>query len=176
MQQPSTSPRTPQHDPAQIAALVAQLDAHDVVARDRAVAALAAVGADAVPALVDALGARSHTTRLEAARCLRELKPPAAAPALQAMLLDDHPDLSWVAAEALAALGRDGVAGLLAALEQAPWNATALRNGAHTVFKMLADPALARAVAPVMHAIEGPEAEVRTPIEAYKAREALGLS
>jgi HEAT repeat protein len=173
----STSPeQQPQAADAQFATLVAQLGAHDVAVRDGAVADLVGAGEAAVPALVAALSARGHTTRLEAARCLRELRAPAAAPALAALLTDPSPDLCWVAAEALAALGRAGVAPVLAALEQASWDATDLRQGAHTVFKMVRDPEVERAVAPVMHAIEGPEPEVRVPIEAFKAREALRLS
>jgi HEAT repeat protein len=162
--------------PNQLAATLAQLGAHDVAVRDAAVAALVRAGEMAVPGLVEVLGHKGHAARLEAARCLRQIKSPAAAPALQAALVDNNPDISWVAAESLAALGRDGVAGLLAALEQASWDDTALRQGAHTVFRMISDPTLERAVAPVMHAIESPEPAVTVPLAAYKAREALGLS
>lgn len=158
-----------------IETLVQQLGAPDVAVRDYAVATLASTGEAAVPALIAALTGQHHTLRLEAARCLREIRAPAAAPALLAALTDVSPDVSWVAAEALAALGRAGLDPVLAALEQANWDASDLRQGAHTVIKMVSDPELARAVAPVLRAIEGPEPEVRVPLAAYHARAALGL-
>lgn len=171
------SPEPPPHTDVatQIEVLIAQLSAHDVAVRDVAGASLVGAGEAAVPALVAVLDTQGHTARLEATRCLREIRSPTAASALVAALSDERHDVRWVAAEALAALGRAGVSEVLLALEQADWSAEELREGAHTVFGQLHDKDLARVVAPVQQAIKGPEPGLSVPLAAYKARESLGL-
>lgn len=117
-------------------------------------------GEAVVPPLVTALRDFDPRVRWEAAKALAELASPAnvhsaaAAKALVDALQDDEPGVRWLAAEALIFLGRASLDPLLHALlreSDSVW----LREGAHHVLRVIGRGALAPAIEPVVHALEG---------------------
>lgn len=106
--------------PTGIPELIAALANPSPVARRKAREALMALGKPAVPSLIQLLSHRKPHARWEAAKALGGIGDPIAAFALVNALKDRDGDVRWLAAEGLAALGRDALHPLLAALiEQA---------------------------------------------------------
>jgi HEAT repeat protein len=156
-----------------IHAKVVQLASQDVLLRDQARSALVALGEAAVPALIEALSSADGNVRWEAARALGELRAAAAAPALVAALRDTRFDVRWLAAQGLIALGNDGIAPLLRALRDAPWDAVLLREGAYHILRSQVGGASGNRLAPVVAALEGPEPAVSVPLAAYRVLQQL---
>jgi HEAT repeat protein len=124
-----------------IAELVDNLRDKDGVMRASARRHLVALGAPAVPALVELLRAPAQHVRWEAAKALEALAAPSAAPALVEALADPDSDVSWVAATALVAIGAPGVQPLLRRLAGKPAPdqplPDAMYRGAHHVLHSL---------------------------------------
>jgi HEAT repeat protein len=100
-----------------VAGLVAILDAGPSVgARESAAAALARIGAPALPALIERLGAPDPDLRQAAAGVLGAIADGRAVPPLAARLADPDPNVRGAAAEAL---GKIGGAGATASLRAA---------------------------------------------------------
>jgi HEAT repeat protein len=81
--------------------------------RHRARLRLIAGGPASVPYLMSALESPRQEARWEAAKCLQAIADVRAAPALVERLADRDPDVCWVAAEALVALGPKALAPLM---------------------------------------------------------------
>ena len=101
-----------------ISSLVADLAKPDPAVRTKAREALVAIGKRTVPSLIQLLSHRKSHIRWEAAKALCGIADPIAAFALVNALDDRNGDVRWLAAEGVAALGRDGLEPLLAALLQ----------------------------------------------------------
>jgi HEAT repeats len=110
--------------------------------------------------------------RGRAARTLGEIGDQSAAPALVKALEDDKFDVRWLAARALAALGRPGLAALLQALIERP-HSTLLREGAHHVLRDETHEKWSKQLAPVIRALVGPDPEDAVRVSAKKAWQAL---
>ena len=114
--------------------LVSALANSDPAARTKVRKAVVAIGKPTVPSLIQLLSHRKPHVRWEAAKALCGIADPIAAYALVNALDDPDGDVRWLAAEGLAALGRDGLQPLLAALlERARSGCRALVWG-HYVF------------------------------------------
>lgn len=101
-----------------------------------------------------------------------EIASPSAAGALVAALEDRDSDVRWLAAETLAALGRDAVRPLLEALMQRVYSPSLRESAQHTLnalIKAYTSPALI----PVLAALQGVTPEVDTPVAARKALQEL---
>lgn len=105
---------------AAVDGLIALLHHREWRLRWAAVEALWAIGADAVPALIDQLNDRSEIVRSAAARALAEIRQPAIEP-LIAVLSGSLWDARWSAAAALVDIGADAVPALIAALDAPNW-------------------------------------------------------
>lgn len=95
--------------------LIAALNDPDAVARRDVREALTTLGAQAIPALVNALQSSEHTVRWEALKALETVADASAVPALLGILDDEDFGIRWMAAEILGGLGDDGLIPLLLA-------------------------------------------------------------
>jgi HEAT repeat protein len=91
--------------PESIPDLIVALSDHDTMVASLAANALIALGANAVPALIDVLKSGKHFTRLEAARALATIKDTRAIPALMKVLEEDSAILQYWAEKGLDKLG-----------------------------------------------------------------------
>ena len=127
------------------------------------------LGKPAVPSLIQLLSHRTPHVRWEAAKALGGIADPIAASALVSALDDPDGDVRWLAAEGLAALGRDALQPLLAALIQRA-RSGGLCEGAHHVCRVLArKKRLGSILRPVLAALEQSEPEAAAPLAAYTA-------
>lgn len=166
--------QTPQKETdEQIRQYIDALDDSSPTTRDNLCMQLTRMGRHALPALIAALSDPRDRVRLEAARCLRVMREPDAAPALVRALEDDMADVRWVSAEALCAIGGLALMPLLRALQSQSWDATNLRSGAHHVMRTMMAGGLAPILAPVMQALEGIEASLTVPLAAHVALDEL---
>ena len=156
-----------------IASLVADLSSKDWVVRQRARKFLVSIGGPAVPTLVEVLGASNDSVRWEAAKTLRSICDPAAAAALVEALEDEEFGVSWLAADGLIAMGREGLAPLLEALKQRP-DSVRLRRSAHHILRSLRRIGLEGLVSPVLTALDDIEPTVEVPWAAETALAKLG--
>jgi len=86
-----------------------RLGSNNPTERERARNGLVKVGHDAVIPLIHELTSASNRTCWEATKALKAIGDPAAATALAENLDHDASDVRWVTAEALIALGRQGL-------------------------------------------------------------------
>jgi len=152
--------------------LVSALSSPDATTRQRAIRALVAVGDRAVSSLVEALRHGRDQVRWEAARALKGIASPQAAPALVAALRDKESRTRWLAAEALVALGSDGLEPLLQGLMESD-GSTYICEGAHHVLHEQVPGPYADLVRPVLGALEGSAPESCAPVAAFVALKAL---
>ena len=149
--------------------LIAALASPSPVARRKAREALVALGKPAVPSLIQLLPHRKPHVRWEAAKALSGIADPIAASALVNALNDRDGDVRWLAAEGLAALGRDALQPLLTALIEradSDW----LCEGAHHVCHVLVRKrGLGPILRPLLAALEQSEPEAASPLAAYTA-------
>jgi hypothetical protein len=154
---------------ARIPSLVADLATPDAAVRMKARKALVAIGKPAVPSLVRLLSHRKPHARWEAAKALCGIADPLAASALVNSLGDRDRDVRWLAAEGVAALGRNGLQPLLAAmLERAPssWFCESAHHVCHILVKRKR---LGPILRPLLAALKEPEPEASAPLAAYAA-------
>jgi HEAT repeat protein len=155
-----------------IDSLVAGLGSNDGVTRVRSRRSLVTLGADAVPALVQALASPKEYVRWEAAKALGQIGDPVAAQALVCALEDKMFDVRWLAAEGLIVIGSEALGPLLRTLieeSESVW----LREGAHHVLHDLAHGRLRTALLPVVEALEDVDAAVVAPLAAETALDVL---
>lgn len=153
--------------------LIAQLhDSHGLV-RQRAREALVKLGAQAVPTLLAALAENDDNVRYEVVKALSEIADPRSVDALVPLLEDKHFGVRWLAAEALANIGRPAVAPLLRALIDRP-DSIWLQRGAHHVLVCTAGNSLDELIMPVLMALEDIEPSVTAPLAASDALVGLG--
>ena len=149
--------------------LVSALASPDPVVRTKAREALVAIGKRTVPSLIRLLSHRKPHVRWEAAKSLCGIADPLAAFALVNALDDRDGDVRWLAAEGLAALGRNALQPLLAALlegSKPSW----LYEGAHRVCHTLVKrKRLGPILRPLLAALKQSEPEVAVPPVAYAA-------
>ena len=154
---------------ARIPSLVADLASPDPAVRTKAREALVAIGKLTVPSLIRLLSHRKPHVRWEAAKALCGIADPIAASALVNALDDRDGDVRWLAAEGLAALGREGLQPLLAALlerAQSCWFCEGAHHVCHTLVKRKK---LGPILRPLLAALRESEPEVAVPPAAYAA-------
>jgi HEAT repeat protein len=155
--------------------LLARLQSHDGVVRERARWGLVALRELAVFPLVDALQDLDWHVRWEAAKALHDIGDPRSAPALVQTLRDRRFGVRWLASDALIALGEAALPALLDALVH---NADSLwlREGAHHVLRDLTRGHLNREISeivkPVLSTLEAVEPSATVP---FAAQRALGM-
>ena len=152
-----------------ISSLAADLASLSPVARRKARKALVAMGKLAVPALIRLLLHRKPHVRWEAAKALCGIADPLAASALVNALDDRDGDVRWLAAEGLAALGRDGLQPLLAALLQRAQSCSFCEGAHHVCHTLVKKKKLGPILRPVLTALGQSEPEVAVPPAAYDA-------
>jgi hypothetical protein len=154
---------------ARIRLLVTDLASPDPAVRTKARKSLVVLGKRTVPSLIPLLSHRKPHVRWEAAKALCGIADPLAASALVNALDDRDGDVRWLAAEGLAALGRESLQPLLAALigrAQSGW----FCEGAHHVCSTLAKKKrLSPILRPLLAALKQSEPEVAVPPAAYTA-------
>jgi HEAT repeat protein len=126
----------------------------DVIKRERAAQELIRLGADAVPALLEALQTKDQNLLLYYQQILARI--PSATPALIKTLNSAHPILRGRAAEVLAiSKDRSGVPGLLEAVQGEFFT---VRSRAALALGKIGDP---KAIKPLLGLLKDPEDEVR---------------
>ncbi len=154
---------------ARIPSLVTDLASPDPSVRTKARKALVALGKISVPSLIRVLSHRKPHVRWEAAKALCRIADPLAASAMVNALDDRDGDVRWLAAEGLAALGRESLQPLLAALigrAQSCW----FCEGAHHVCSTLAKKKrISPILQPLLAALKQSEPEIAVPPAAYTA-------
>jgi len=156
------------------AAALASMKFEPTVAEDRAAAAVltgdfqAALreGAAAVGALIEALGSRDASHRLEAARALAMLRPERAVTALIRVLKDHDANVQTAAATALAGIGPPAVAALQEAIDSL--DATTERLAAFALGE-IGDPRAAGALAGAIARNRSAASSYLEPLEAARA-------
>jgi hypothetical protein len=154
---------------ARIPSLVADLASADPAVRTKAREALVAIGKLTVPSLIQLLSHRKPHVRWEAAKALCGIADPIAASALVNALDDRDGDVRWLAAEGLAALGRDGLQPLLAALierAESGWYCEGAHHVCHTLVKRKG---LGPILRPLLAALKESEPGLAVPPAAYAA-------
>ncbi|MBN1395289.1 MAG: HEAT repeat domain-containing protein [Pirellulales bacterium] len=163
------------HREGDVSALVAELADPSGAVRRRAREKLVALGGPAVDLLLELLTHRKAHLRWEAAKALGGIRDPrAAADLVRALEEDEDGDVRWLAAEALIALGWEGLRPLLARLADRP-GSVALREGAHRVCHSLGGRKAYGAVRPVLDALNEPDPELAVSSVARVALDELRL-
>lgn len=119
----------------QITRWIAALDTTDLKTRREARQALTEAGAEALPQLLEQLENGPFPVRWEVAKALGDLRLADSAEALVRALADKEHDVRWLAAVALAQIGRPALAPLLNALAE-DIDSLYLRQGTHHVLTM----------------------------------------
>ena len=122
-----------------------------------------------MPSLIRLLSHRKPHVRWEAAKALCGIADPIAASALVNALDDRDGDVRWLAAEGVAALGRDGLQPLLAALLQRAKSGWFCEGAHHVCHTLVKRKKLGPILRPVLAALEQSEPEVAVPPAAYTA-------
>lgn len=162
----------------EISTLIADLNSHDGLVRQKARNELIRIGKPAIEALIQAFNSRDDFAHWEAVKALSRIGSHTAARALVKALEDDQFSLRWLAAEGLIAIGRDGLGPLLEALEYKA-NSVWLREGAHHILYDLVDgksqleSSLKAQIEPVLTALDDMEPAIAVPRRAQKALRGL---
>jgi HEAT repeat protein len=154
---------------ARILSLAADLASPDPTVRTKARKALVAIGELTVPSLIRLLSHRKPHVRWEAVKALCCIADPLSASALVDALGDRDGDVRWLAAKGVAALGRDGLQPLLAALLQRAKSGWLCEGAHHVCHALVKRKGLGPILRPVLAALEEPEPEVAAPLAAYAA-------
>lgn len=159
--------------PSEIRELVLALTGPDPAIRSKAREALVALGKPAVPLLIPLLSHRKPHIRWEAAKSLGGIADPIAASALVNALEDRDDDVRWLAAEALIALGHDGLHPLLAALIERAHSGSLCQGAHHVCHALVKRRGIGPILRPVLIALGHSEPETASPPAAYIALSAL---
>jgi hypothetical protein len=154
---------------ARIPSLVTDLANTDPMVRTKSRKALVALGKLAVPSLIRLLLHRKPHVRWEAAKALCGIADPLAASALVNALDDRDGDVRWLAAEGLAALGREGLQPLLAALLQRAESCSFCEGAHHVCHTLVKRKKLGPILRLVLAAMKESEPGVAVPPAAYTA-------
>ena len=154
---------------ARIPSLAADLASPDPTVRTKARKALVAIGKLAVPSLIRLLSHRKPHVRWEAAKALCGIADPIAASALVNALEDRDGDVRWLAAEGVAALGRDALQPLLAALLEGSKPSWLYEGAHHVCHTLVKRKRLGPILRPLLAALKQSEPEVAVPPAAYTA-------
>ena len=154
---------------AHIPSLVADLASPDPAVRRKARDALVVIGKPVVPSVIRLLSHRKPHVRWEAAKALGGIGDPIAASALVNALDDRNGDVRWLAAQGLAALGREGLQPLLAALLQRAQSCWFCEGAHHVCHTLVKRKKLGPILRPLLAALKESEPEVAAPPAAYAA-------
>ena len=154
---------------ARIPGLVEDLAGRNPAVRERARETLVRLGKPAVPSVIPLLSHRKPHVRWEAAKTLCGIADPIAATALVNALDDRDGDVRWLAAEGVAALGREGLQPLLAALLQRAESCWFCEGAHHVCHTLVKKRKLAPILRPVLAALKESEPGVAVPPAAYTA-------
>ncbi|MGO8749140.1 MAG: HEAT repeat domain-containing protein [Thermoguttaceae bacterium] len=154
---------------ARIPSLVTGLASPNPAVRTKARKALVAMGELTVPSLIPLLLHRKPHVRWEAAKALCGIADPIAAFALVNAMDDRDGDVRWLAAEGVAALGRDGLQPLLAALLQRAQSSSFCEGAHHVCHTLVKKRKLGLILRPLLAALGQSEPEVAVPPAAYAA-------
>ena len=154
---------------ARILSLTVDLASPNPTVRTKARKALVAIGELAVPSLIGLLSHPKPHVRREAVKALGGIADPIAAPALVNALDDRDGDVRWLAAVGVAALGRDGLQPLLAALLQRAQSCSFCEAAHHVCHVLLKRKRLSPILRPLLAAMKESEPEVAVPPAAYAA-------
>lgn len=137
---------------AGVSALLADLTADDITRRQNARSGLVAIGEPALPAMLKLLAHGEFLARWEVTKTLGEMRLPGSVPGLIDALADTEQDVRWLAAVALAGIGREALAPLLEALID-QGDSPYMRQGTHHVLTILEDRELEELLMPVRAAL-----------------------
>ena len=159
--------------------LVSALASPDPTVRTKAREALVAIGKArkalvasrklTVPSLIRLLSHSKPHVRWEAAKALCDIADPIAAFALVNALDDRNGDVRWLAAEGLAALRRESLQPLLAALIERAQSCWFCEGAHHVCHTLVSKRKLGPILRPVLTALGQSEPEVAVPPAAYDA-------
>ncbi len=121
--------------------LMEELADPDIIPRRHAREALVKTGEPALPLMLEGLAHGNFLVRWEVAKGLMEMKSPRSVPALIRALEDEEQDVRWLAAVALAQIGRESLEPLLEAVLN-NLSSLFLRQGVHHVLTIYRDPEL----------------------------------
>ncbi len=157
-------------DPRAIRPLIALFGDPYYGVRNAAADALAAIGEEALDALLAVLKDPSSVVRVTAARALGEMKDARAIPPLVDLLGDPAPEVRWAAAQALGNLGEPAIPPLSLVLKKGSKNERLAAIDA--LWKIIDD----RATEALMSALHDDDADVRAKAsEALKKRQVLDV-
>jgi hypothetical protein len=131
--------------------------------------ALVVIGKPVVPSLIRLLSHRMPHARWEAAKTLCGIADPVAASAMVSALDDRDCDVRWLAAEGLAALGRDGLSPLLTALIGRAEPCCMYEGAQHICHALVKRKRLGPILQPLLAALKESEPELAVPPAAYTA-------
>ncbi len=120
------------HKSSDIERLIADFSSKDAKVRQNARMALVAIGQPAITPLLKQFRSADKWIRWESAKALAEMREPSAAPILVDSLSNRDPNIRWLAAEGLIALGITGLPPLLETLTHFS-GSILLAGGAHHV-------------------------------------------
>jgi HEAT repeat protein len=156
-----------------IETLVTELASKDVIQRTTARQRLVKIGKPTLTALTAALVDPRKHVRWEAAKTLAAIADPGSVLPLIEALQDEEGDVRWVVGEALIALGPDAIVPVLKGLCVDPDNPAGLYGTAHQVLHALVTDRLRPVLTPVLAALKHADREVKVPVAAEEAIEAL---
>lgn len=155
----TTTTEAPERTEERLNALLDQLGNEEGTVRHKARVDLVIAGRVAVPGLCDRLEHGNAHARWEAAKALTVVRDQRAVAPLVHALLDEVPGVRWLAAEALATMGREVLEPLLQGMLDHSHSAW-FREGAHHVLVIVGKDDLRELVGPLLRALEGIEPEI----------------
>lgn len=161
--------------PERVQERLEELGSEEGTVRHDARIALVTAGYAAVPGLIVRLEHGNGHARWEAAKALTIVRDERAVRALVHALTDEIPGVRWLAAEALASIGRGVLEPLLQGMlehSHSPW----FREGAHHVLTTVGKGDLREVVRPVLRALEGIEPEIGVLVPSHELLKALRVA
>ncbi|HNM79129.1 MAG TPA: HEAT repeat domain-containing protein [Tepidiformaceae bacterium] len=168
----TTVTETPEQATERLEGLLAKLGDEEGTVRHNARVALVIAGYVAVPGLIERLEHGNMHARWEAAKALTIVRDERAIPALVNALMDEVPGVRWLAASALATLGRGCLEGLLHGMLEHSHSAW-FREGAHHVLVQVGRDDLRELVGPLLRSLEGVEPGVGVLVPTHQVLKSL---
>lgn len=157
-----------------VEAWVHLLGSADGAVREKARASLVSLGAQAVPALSEALlNSKAEIVRWEAAKSLGAIGDAEAIPALVDALEDPDPNVAWLVAEALEDQRKSAWPELFHALVERGADSSNLRHNAHHVLRRQRANDFSDLLEDLVRALESLTVPESTPIAAYRLLERM---